>query len=59
MSIEDRVLTKAQLLAALKEMAHSHYDPEVAHREAERLLLQYINDPRITVAFDALEKWYA
>lgn len=34
-------------------------DPEEGHREADDLLLAFINDPRVTLAFKKLPKWYA
>lgn len=52
-------MTKAQLLAELEKLTIPPQDPEEAHAKAEDLLLQYINDPRVKAAFDAIEKWYA
>lgn len=52
-------MTKADLLAQLLKWGEIPSDPEIAHREADMLLLAYINDPEITNAFDAIEKWYA
>ena len=34
-------------------------DEEIAHVKADEALLEFINDPEITEAFDAIEKWYA
>lgn len=34
-------------------------DPETAHINADRLLLKFINDNRVTKAFDKIEKWYS
>ena len=64
--------TKQQILARLKELAQKesfidgsgnerwyYPDPETYHVEADRLLLELINDQEISEAFDAIEKWYA
>jgi hypothetical protein len=32
---------------------------EKDHYEADALLLQYINDPMVTKAFNEIEKWYS
>lgn len=34
-------------------------DEEGGHGNADRLLLEYINDPRVTEAYDAIDRWYA
>jgi hypothetical protein len=34
-------------------------DAEAIHWEADRALLDFIDDKEIEKAFDALEKWYA
>jgi hypothetical protein len=34
-------------------------DPETAHLLADRLLLRFIADPRVTDAFNRIVKWYA
>jgi len=34
-------------------------DEEKAHIEADKLLLELINDPEITEYFNNIEKWYA
>ena len=36
-----------------------HMDQEIAHLISDRALLEYINDPEITEAFEKIEKWYA
>ena len=33
--------------------------PEEDHADADGFLLQYIGDPEITEAYDAIHKWYA
>lgn len=53
-------MTKQELIAKLKQIAHEHEgDPEVAHIEADNALLKYINDIEIGAAYDAIGKWYA
>jgi len=42
-------MTKEELLARL---ARGSYDNEADHREADAALLEYIDDPEITAAFD-------
>jgi len=51
-------MTKEELLEALKALIPDS-PTEEAHMEADALLLNYINDPEITAAYEALEKWYA
>lgn len=34
-------------------------DPSDWHEEADKLLLEYINDSEITQLFEKIEKWYA
>ncbi len=50
-------MTKDALLLALRRI--STEDPEEGHREADALLLEYLHDPEVTAAFNALTKWYA
>ena len=51
-------MTKEDAVAQLKALAGSD-DPEVAHSHADSILLKLIDDPEVTKAFDAIEKWYA
>lgn len=50
-------MTKAELLEKLKELTESDY-PEMTHREADDLLIDFINDTEIKEAFEAIAKWY-
>lgn len=34
-------------------------DPERGHIDADQALLDYIDDPEVTEAFEAIGKWYA
>ena len=52
------VNTKERLLAFLAECAACG-DNEMAHSEADTALIEFINDPEITKAYDAVGKWYA
>jgi len=49
---------RAEALAQLQALAKCR-DPEIAHGEADKILLALIADPEIEAAFDAVEKWYA
>ncbi|MFA5385737.1 MAG: hypothetical protein WC364_13970 [Eubacteriales bacterium] len=51
-------MTKDELLKKLTE-CQSNGDPEVAHDEADKALLEYINDKKITEAYEKIERWYA
>jgi hypothetical protein len=55
----DSKISREDLLRNLKELAELKHDPEVAHSEADELLLQYINDPEIEKAFEEVPKWYS
>ena len=48
-----------ELIAALRKLAESDRDSEVTHSRADSLLISYIDDTRVTLAFDAIVKWYA
>jgi len=51
------VMDKAELLRKLKDLGEE--DPEMGHKLADRLLLEYINDVDVSEAFDFISKWYA
>jgi len=53
-------MTKPEIIAFLKDIAdHSGYDPEGSHRNAEKELLAFLDDPEITEAWnDAVEFWW-
>jgi hypothetical protein len=51
-------MTKEELIEKLKAEA-ANRDKEVAHINADELLLEYINDSEIKEAYDAISKWYA
>lgn len=50
-------MTKEELIAKLQDVDSG--DEEKDHRLADRLLLEYINDPEVTVAFFDIPKWYS
>ena len=52
-------MTRDELIRTLKAVQKTMKDPELAHEEADRLLLEYINDEKVTAAFAAIKKWYA
>jgi len=56
----EKTMTIDELIAELKRIkAESDGDREEDHLFADYALLVYINDPRVTEAFDDIEKWYA
>lgn len=50
-------LTKKELLHELKGCAN-FIDEENAHCEADNLLLRYIDDEEISLAFKDITRWY-
>jgi nicotinate-nucleotide pyrophosphorylase len=54
-------MTKKLLLSKLVELEtlSRDGDKEVCHAEADQLLLDFIDDKRISNAFNVIEKWYA
>lgn len=50
-------MTKEQLLARLKE-CELNGDTEASHVDADMALLEFIGDPEVTAAFNAIDKWY-
>lgn len=53
-------LTKAELAMRLRELPDTCFgDEEDWHVEADKLLLEYINDQAVTDAFNSFRKWYA
>lgn len=53
-------MTRDELLAGLRHMASNrHRDIEHDHGWADDALLELLNDPEITEAFNAIERWYA
>ena len=51
-------MTREELLARLRECI-ANADAEACHLEADRALLDYINDPEVTALYGQAEKWYA
>lgn len=50
-------MTNEELIKQLNDL-NNDCDCEKAHRKADGLLLEFINDEEITDAFDEIEKWY-
>lgn len=49
-----------RLRQRLEEIRSQNYgDPESAHLEADRALLEFIDDREVEKAYDRIEKWYA
>lgn len=55
----DSKISREDLLRNLKELVELRHYPEVAHSEADELLLNYINDPEIEEVFEEVPKWYS
>ena len=51
-------LKKEDLLKILKGLEASG-DTESAHADADDALIDFINDPEITEAYEKIDKWYA
>ena len=54
----DSKISRADLIARLKEISADAGDSEAVHAEADELLLNYINDPEIEKVFEEVPKWY-
>jgi hypothetical protein len=53
-------LTKEEALDMLRRLAEeSKLNAEEPHADADDVLLRLIDDPEITQAYQAVEKWYA
>lgn len=51
------MMTKEKLLAELRELRELR--PEVAHVKADNLLIEYIGDLDIKLAYGSIRKWYS
>jgi hypothetical protein len=51
-------VTKEELIDRLNKGAEDH-DPERGHADCDDALLEYIDDPDVTAAFNTGFKWYA
>lgn len=51
-------MTRDELLAKLRALAGAR-DAEIAHSDADDLLLEFIDDAEVTAAYVAIPKWYA
>lgn len=52
----EELIVRLELIAKRRE---TRRDPEMDHAEADELLLAYINDAGVSMAFESIEKWYA
>jgi len=49
-----------ELRGKLKELRRDRVtDYETAHIEADKLLIEYINDSEVTEAFEEIGRWYS
>lgn len=53
-----RTVNRRSILEKLEELK-KWGDTEAAHGEADKLLLELINSPKVTELFEAIDKWYA
>ena len=52
-------MTKRDQLLATLIMLGAQDEPEQSHIEADRLLIEYIDDQEIADAYSLIEKWYS
>lgn len=54
-------MTKEELLDALRKLSGKRRgsDPEQDHAAADALLIEFIDDPDVAIAYTAVDKWYA
>lgn len=52
-------MTIEELRFQLAELADGGMDAKADHIEADRLLLKFIGDTKVTMYFIKIEKWYA
>lgn len=51
-------MNKAELLEELAKL-NDLDDEETAHVKADKLLLRFIDDADVTLAYEKIDKWYA
>ena len=51
-------MTKEELITILRSNAQTE-DTASAHVVVDNALIDYINDPEITAAYQAVKKWYS
>lgn len=52
-------MTRTELAEALAAIDDGHLAEERCHLRADRLLLEYIDDPAVTAAFEKVPRWYS
>lgn len=52
-------MTKQELKEKLETIAKLSGDQEISHQEADKLLLEFIDDKEIEAEFIKIPKWYA
>ncbi len=58
-NVGTNAMTIDELLNLMSLASDQPHDNEVEHMAHDDLLLKYINDPRVTEAFNEGTKWYA
>ena len=53
------MMEKYELVNVLSELADGGQDEEADHIEADKALLEYINDKKVTKYFQKIKKWYS
>ena len=56
--MKEERMTIEELRDKLRSIVDKGDDPEGDHIDADRLLLKYINDRRVTKLFRSIHKWY-
>lgn len=52
-------MTKTELIARLDDLSVNGHDTEKDHKDADGLLLDYINDKEVAIAYNSIPKWYS
>ena len=53
-------MTKEELILRLEEIHKTdEEDKEISHRQADKALLDFIDDIEVNYAYDEIDKWYA
>lgn len=54
-------MRREEALKRLRELAEhpGRVDPEIAHADADRVLLELLNDSEVWAAWEKVPRWYA
>lgn len=59
-TVKDKEARKQKLIENLEKCAKYEFgDPSYNHPEADKFLLEYINDPQVNEVWERIERWYA